>query len=612
MFLRLRERHLGAPFGEAKMNRSRNARLVLSRQPSASAGRATLLIFLVSVLGFSAQATFAQTGFSGIFGGGPFYKNAAANIKEIEYSGFTEAIVWSVEVSSTGDLNLNGEFPLTSHGVYVGNQTYPDFPGDMALLKQGTVQRVTLSIGSSNVGDWQDITALVEAQGTGPGSILYQDFQALKAAIPALDAIDFDDENSYNLPTTVQFGVMLGNLGYHVLPDAYDNNTYWQSVVSEINGQLPGTADGVHLQDYAGGAGNNPCSSEWNFGSVPVYPGLWDKVDTPAEVQSRIAGWHTQCGISGGFMWLYDDFVGTGLAAKYARAMDNAVGIGGFTLSGPPTAYLNENSSAKVTIKIADFGVFKGDVSLSLSALPSGVTGSVTGTGKSRTLAFAASPDAATGFASVVVTGTSGEITQTVTFTLAVSAATGAKGAGKSVNLSPYFNLNGIYNDGTVYSTGGLDGLGYSYSANLLKGSRVINGVLFNLGPANEPDVVASNGQTVSLPQGQYTNLVLLAAGVNGNQFGETLTVHYTDGTSAQIVQDFSDWFTPQSFAGEYEAVGMPYRNFDDGTKDKRPFNLYAYPFLLNRHKVVQSITLPNDPDVVILAATLLPGQGAN
>src|SRR3984885_3119083 len=606
MSLRLRERHLGAPFGEAKMNRLRNTRLVGSRQPSASARRATLLILLVLVLGFSAQATFAQTGFSGIFGGGPFYKNAAANIKEIEYSGFTDAIVWSVEVSSTGNLNLNGEFPLTLNGAYVGNQTYPEFSGDMALLKQGTVQRVTLSIGSSNVGDWQDITALIEAQGTGPGSILYQDFQALKTAIPALDAIDFDDENSYNLPTTVQFGVMLGNLGYHVLPDAYDNNTYWQSVVSEINAQLPGTADGVHLQGYAGGAGNNPCSSEWNFGSVPVYPGLWDKVDTPAEVQSRIAGWHTQCGISGGFMWLYDDFVGTGPAAKYARAIDDAVGIGGFTLSGPPTVYLNENSSAKAVIKIVDFGVFKGDVSLSLSALPNGVTGSVTGTGKTQTLAFAATPEAATGFASVVVTGTSGGTTQTFTFTLAVSAATGAKGAGKSVNLAPYFNLNGIYNDGTVYSTGGLDGQGDSYSSKLLGKSRVLDQMLAKFAPANELDAIGCNGQSVSLPAGNFSGLLLLGTGVQGSQLSQTITVNYTDGSSAQFEQSFSDWSAPQNFTGESEAVAMSYRNYSSGSKDLGTFNLYAYQLAIDSSKTVQSITLPENPDVVLLAATLL------
>src|SRR5271157_4319904 len=350
--------------------RPRNMRLTGSSNYPAVARCTVILLLSLLGVGLSAEAAFAQNGFTGIFGGGPFYKNAANNIREIENSGFTEAIVWSVEVKSNGDLNLNGEFPLTSNGSYVGGQTHPDFAGNMAILKQGNVKRITLSIGSSNYGDWEDIAALVKSQGTGPGSILYQDFQALKTAIPALDAVDFDDENSFDLNTTVQFGVMLGTLGYHVLPDAYDNNTYWMNVVSQINAQLPGTVDGVHLQVYAGGAGNDPCSSEWNFGSVPVFPGLWDKVDTPRQVQTRMSGWNSDCGIIGGFMWLYDDFVGTGLAAKYARAIDDAVGIGGFTLSGPQTVFLNENASAKAAIKIAEFGVFKGEVSLALSALP--------------------------------------------------------------------------------------------------------------------------------------------------------------------------------------------------------------------------------------------------
>jgi len=135
---------------------------------------------------------------------------------------------------------------------------------------------------------------------------------------------------------------------------------------------------------------------------------------------------------------------------------------------------------------------------------------------------------------------------------------------------------------------------------------------LFDFGPANEPDVVACSGQTVALPQGQFSDLVLLATGVNGSQANETFIVNYTDGTSSQVVRSFSDWFTPQNFAHEYEAVAMQYRNLDNGTKDKRTFSLYAYLLPLNRNKVVQSITLPNDSDVVILASTLLPVKGAN
>jgi hypothetical protein len=569
----------------------------------------TLFLFLLAA--FSTETAFAQTGYTGIFGGGPFYKNAAPNITEIENSGFSEAIVWSVEVNSTGDLNFNGEFPLTSNGVYVGNQTHPDFPGNMAQLKQGTVKRVTFSVGSSNVGDWQDITALIQAQGTGPNSILYKDFQALKAAIPALDAIDFDDENSYNSPTTIAFGVMLGQLGYHVMPDPYTNNSYWISVVSQINSQLPGTVDGVHLQAYAGGQGNNPCVG-WDFGTVPVFPGLWDKNDTPSQVETIMSGWHSQCGIIGGFLWLYDDIVGKGLAAQYAAAINTAVGESGFTLSGPSSLFLNQSGKTGGIITITPSNGFNGQVTLSLSQLPKGVKGGFRGQGDSRKMGFEAGPSATTGLFPVTVTGTSGTIMQTLTFTLAVSAAVGTTGTGTQVDLSSEVAVYGIYQDGSKYTTGGLDGLGYSYSANLLTGSRVIDGVLFDFGPANAPDVVACSGQTVSLPQGQFSDLVLFATGVNGNQIGETFVVNYSDGTSAQVVQSFSDWFTPQNFTREYEAVAMQYRNFDDGTKDKRTFSLYAYLFPLNQTKVVQSITLPNDPDVVILASTLLPARGTN
>ena len=400
------------------MKPSRNASSVFRCQRFA---RRSATILLLLLLGSSTQTAWAQPGFSGVFGGGPFYKNAA-NITEIENSGFTEAIVWSVEVKSNGDLNFNGEFPLTSNGAYIGNQTYPDFAGNMALLKQGTVKRVTFSIGSSNLGDWQDITALVRAQGTGKNSILYKDFQSLKAAIPALDAIDFDDENSFDLTTTVEFGVMLGNLGYHVLPDAFDSNTYWMNVVSQINSQLPGTVDGVHLQVYAGGQGNDPCSPIWNFGSVPVFPGLWDKLDTPAAVNSRMSAWHSQCGLVGGFMWLYDDFVGNGLAAKYAAAIDDGAGIGGFTLSGAGSVPLKRGSRAREIINTIDFGVFKGTVTLTLSPLPSGVKAAIHRlSAKKQRIVFGAAPDAGTGSFPITVTGTSGGNTATFTFTLVVS-----------------------------------------------------------------------------------------------------------------------------------------------------------------------------------------------
>lgn len=566
-------------------------------------GVAILTLLLLAV--FSVDQASAQTGYTGIFGGGPFYKNAAS-ITEIGSSEFTEAIVWSVEVNSVGDLNFNGEFPLTSGGVYVGNASYPNFPADMAQLKQGTVKRITFSVGSSNVGDWQDIKALVDSQGTGPSSILYKDFAALKAAIPSLDAIDFDDENSFDSSSTIAFGVMLGQLGYHVMPDAFDDSSYWTNVVTQINTQLPGTVDGVHLQAYAGGSGNNPCVG-WNFGSVPVFPGLWDQDDTPSQVESIMSGWHSQCGIIGGFMWLYDDFVGNGLAAQYAAVINTAVGGSGFTLSGPSSVFLNQSSTANATITIKDQNGFNGTVKLTVSTLPTGVTASVQGTGNTRRVVFKGTASAVTGFTTVTVTGTSGTLTQTATFTLAVSAAVGTTGLGTPVNLSAEFNLNGIYDDGTTYTNTGLDGDGYTYSANLLTPARVFNSDLLQFGPANVPDAVGCSGQIITLPSGQFSGLALFATAVNGNQTAQTFTVTYTDGTTSKFTQSMSDWYTPQKYPHESEGVAMAYRNFDNGTKDARTFNLYEYRFVLTKTKTVQSLTLPNNAHVVVLAATVVP-----
>jgi hypothetical protein len=188
-----------------------------------------------------------------------------------------------------------------------------------------------------------------------------------------------------------------------------------------------------------------------------------------------------------------------------------------------------------------------------------------------------------------------------------VSAAVGTAGSGSQVDLSLQFNLNGIYTDGSTYTTGGLDGAGYSYSANLLSPARVLSNTLFTFGPANQLDAIGCTGQSVALPQGQYSALMLMGTAIQGNQTSQTFTVHYTDGTSTPFVQNLSDWFTPQRYPGEAEAVAMAYRNSSNGTEDNRTFNLYNYRFALDAAKTVQSINLPNNSKVVVLAATLLP-----
>ena len=85
----------------------------------------------------------------------------------------------------------------------------------------------------------------------------------------------------------------------------------------------------MHLQTYAGGAGNNPCVN-WDFGDVPVFPGLSDQhsappYSTPELAKQRLQSWDSQCGITGAWLWIYDEIDGTPLVKQYAHAMTQGV-----------------------------------------------------------------------------------------------------------------------------------------------------------------------------------------------------------------------------------------------------------------------------------------------
>ena len=175
-----------------------------------------------------------------------------------------------------------------------------------------------------------------------------------------------------------------------------------------------------------------------------------------------------------------------------------------------------------------------------------------------------------------------------------------------AVNLSGVFNRVGIVNDGSTFSGGGVDGDGNALSANLLGSSVVFNSSTYSLGAAGVNNVVSAAGQTINLPADD-ARITLLALGVNGNQPNQTFTVTYTDGSTQTFTQSISDWFTPQNYAGESNAVTMPYRDTASGGRDSRTFHVYAYSFTVDTAKHVKSITLPNNRNVEILAIDVTP-----
>jgi hypothetical protein len=114
----------------------------------------------------------------------------------------------------------------------------------------------------------------------------------------------------------------------------------------------------------------------------------------------------------------------------------------------------------------------------------------------------------------------------------------------------------------------------------------------------------------VNLPTGKFVALKMLAAGVEGNQEAQDFTVTYSDASSTSFSQSLSDWFTPQNFSGESTAVIMNYRLAGDGSKDSSRFHIYGYSFDLDSTKVVHSITLPDNRNVVVFAMSLTLPQG--
>ena len=208
--------------------------------------------------------------------------------------------------------------------------------------------------------------------------------------------------------------------------------------------------------------------------------------------------------------------------------------------------------------------------------------------------------------AAVNSAGTSPQSTEASATTLASSGTT------TPVPLSGSFNQVGIQNNGATFpASASLDGGGYALSATLLGSGIAWNGNSFGIGPAGANDVVRGGpGVAIGLPAGQFQSLQFLAMAVNGNQPNQSFTVRYTDGTSSSFTQSISDWYTSQSYSGESTALTMAYRNTSSGGQDKRTFRLYGYSFTLNPGKTVQSLTLPSNANVKLLAVTLVGTSG--
>lgn len=285
-----------------------------------------------------------------------------------------------------------------------------------------------------------------------------------------------------------------------------------------------------------------------------------------------------------------------------------AAGDKDFLLSSSTASLsITQGRSAALTVGVTPRNGFESKVSLAATGLPAGVTATFSSpnTAGTSTVTLKAAGSARPKTATVTVTATSGSLSHNVPILLKlVAVKTGAV----AVDLTPVYNITGIYTDGSTFDEiSSLDGGGFALPEQPVGSTQEWDGVLFRLGPANAPDVVT--GETVPLPPGKFGALKILATGVEGSQKSQTFTVAYADGTSSTFTQSVSDWYSQGSFSGETMAVTVPYRLTGDGDTDDGTFHVFGYSFDLDTSKVVRSVALPRNRNVVVLAMTLVPSR---
>lgn len=278
----------------------------------------------------------------------------AAVVAAITGSQLTTPILALFHVNCSAETCPNGQSPPGSEdaditfndtlivrgGQYVGDSSWP---ATIKSLRAGQVTQIFASFGGYGVPDYTRIGALMAKYGTGSSSPLYQNFACLQKTL-GIDGIDFDDEDSYNRETVVEFATMLLGIGLEVTFCPYMNLSFWSACVDALGASK---VSWLNLQCYAGGKFNDP--GNWTGIGVPVVAGVCANCCCPnttcssQQVNEVYSLWTTGQGsvssacwqgtasgavnLAGGFIWTYADIANS--LPAYIDAM--AAGLQGGT-----------------------------------------------------------------------------------------------------------------------------------------------------------------------------------------------------------------------------------------------------------------------------------------
>lgn len=257
---------------------------------------------------------------SAIYACGHIRRERETAIDKLRASGYTTAIIFNVNVEEDGTLTVDYTWDtqtaaeaggiICQDGKYVFDEWQPNYVDDIKrLLEEPTsIERLEICVGGWSNGAYGHIKTHNDSCGMGEETMLYQNFKALKEAIPEITAVNNDQEQDYDIATAVAFHKMLYEIGYKTTISPYMNSSYWRSVVKQLTAAYDDAVEIIYLQTYGGGAGNDPSVWQQYFDkSIPMY-GSYDCEANPSlECMERdITYLRDNDDIAGAFIWNYN------------------------------------------------------------------------------------------------------------------------------------------------------------------------------------------------------------------------------------------------------------------------------------------------------------------
>lgn len=212
-----------------------------------------------------------------------------------------------------------------------------------------------------------------------------------------------------------------------------------------------------------------------------------------------------------------------------------------------------------------------------------------------------------------------------------------AKPVGTPMTLP--FNLDGISRHADL-KNGAFDKTGQTYPGELWPSQVICDGITFHLGRSapGVKNMVTCQGQTIKLPSGGQNRLYLLAASTGGDQTGAFL-IHRSGGPTVETkltVQDWAQhvgqWDSRLAHPSTGDGGGQIIRNVKDGKVvhvdkirpayvkrapvawvgshrhgtdgDQAYLFCYLFKYRLNLPPGATSVTLPNNPNIRVMAMT--------